>query len=176
MRRLEHIYYKPKQLIKANEEEAWRNIEYNSSIVSKGSSVDEVIDQLTEFLQKQQNKTYGKHAILFSIYYYAVNSQYEKAKELFLRSQFYSNINSAESSLQVQYNRALVQLGLSAFRAGSIEESHKILNEIVNSQRSKELLGQGFNSKFPNQATVLERQNYYHSINILIWNYWNVYL
>ena len=33
--RLEHIYYKPKQLIKANEEEAWRNIEYNSSIVSK---------------------------------------------------------------------------------------------------------------------------------------------
>ena len=159
LRRLEHIYYKPKQLIKANEEEAWRNIEYNSSIVSKGSSVDEVIDQLTEFLQKQQkNKTYGKHAILFSIYYYAVNSQYEKAKELFLRSQFYSNINSVESSLQVQYNRALVQLGLSAFRAGSIEESHKILNEIVNSQRSKELLGQGFNSKFPNQATVLERQ------------------
>ena len=73
-----------------------------------------------------------------------------------MRSQFYSNINSAESSLQVQYNRALVQLGLSAFRAGSIEESHKILNEIVNSQRSKELLGQGFNSKFPNQATVLK--------------------
>ena len=56
MRRLEHIYYKPKQLIKANEEEAWRNIEYNSSIVSKGSSVDEVIDQLTEFLQKQQKQ------------------------------------------------------------------------------------------------------------------------
>ena len=70
----------------------------------------------------------------------------------------------------------LVQLGLSAFRAGSIEESHKILNEIVNSQRSKELLGQGFNSKFPNQATVLKDKNYYHSINILIWNYWNVYL
>ena len=158
LRRLEHIYYKPKQLIKANEEEAWRNIKYSSYIVSKDSTVDQVIDQLAQFLQKQQNKTYGKHAILFSIYYYAVNSQYEKAKELFLGSQFYSNINSAESSLQVQYNRALVQLGLSAFRAGSIEESHKILNEIVNSQRSKELLGQGFNSKFPNQATVLERQ------------------
>ena len=60
-----------------------------------------------------------------------------KRLKIILRSQFYSNINSAESSLQVQYNRALVQLGLSAFRAGSIEESHKILNEIVNSQRSK---------------------------------------
>ena len=59
LRRLEHIYYKPKQLIKANEEEAWRNIEYNSSIVSKGSSVDEVIDQLTEFYKSNKTKLMG---------------------------------------------------------------------------------------------------------------------
>ena len=141
----------------------------------KGSSVDEVIDQLTEFYKSNKTKLMG-NMLYYSPFIIMLSIVNMKRLKIILRSQFYSNINSAESSLQVQYNRALVQLGLSAFRAGSIEESHKILNEIVNSQRSKELLGQGFNSKFPNQATVLERQNYYHSINILIWNYWNVYL
>lgn len=158
LRRLEHVYYKPNQLIKANEEEAWKHIKGDSSIVAKGSAPNVVIDGLSKFLQEQEHKIYGKHAILFSTYYYAVNNQYQEAKELFLSSQFHVNINSAESSLQVQYNRALVQLGLSAFRSGHIDECHKILNEIVNSQRAKELLGQGFNSKFPNQATVVEKQ------------------
>lgn len=158
LRRLEHVYYKPNQLIKANEEEAWKHIKNDSSIVTKGASPKDVIDGLSKFLQELNNKIYGKHAILFSIYYYAVNNQYQEAKELFLSSQFYANINSSESSLQVQYNRALVQLGLSAFRSGHIDESHKILNEVVNSQRAKELLGQGFSTKFPNQATVVEKQ------------------
>ncbi|KAI5955133.1 NIP1 [Candida jiufengensis] len=147
LRRLEHIYYKPNQLIQGNEVETQ---------IGKGSS-DEIIDSLSEYLRNNDNRIFGKHAILYSIYYYAVNNQYKKAKDLFLSAQF-GNINSLESSLQVQYNRALVQLGLSAFRSGEIEESHRILNEIVNSQRSKELLGQGFNSKFPNQATLVERQ------------------
>ncbi|EDK46060.1 conserved hypothetical protein [Lodderomyces elongisporus NRRL YB-4239] len=146
LRRLEHIYYKPNQLIKANEEEAWKNIKPSTQTPS------EVIESLTQFLQS--NKVFAKQALLYSIYYYAVNGDYNKAKELFLSAHF----NLSDSALQVSYNRALVQLGLSAFRSGAIEESHKILNEMVNSQRSKELLGQGFNSKFPNQATVVEKQ------------------
>ncbi|KAI5970054.1 NIP1 [Candida margitis] len=148
LRRLEHIYYKPTQLIQGNEVE---------TKIGKGDA-NEIIDSLSEFLQKSANKLYAQLAMLYSIYYYAVNNNYEKARELFFASQFYKNINSAESSLQVQYNRALVQLGLSAFRVGAIEESHKILNEIINSQRSKELLGQGFSTKFPSQATVAEKQ------------------
>ncbi|CAK9441031.1 uncharacterized protein LODBEIA_P49000 [Lodderomyces beijingensis] len=147
LRRLEHIYYKPNQLIQANEEEAWKKI--NKPTSTKPS---EVIDELTQFLST--SRPYARSAALYSIYYYAVNGNYAKAKELFLSSHF----NLSDASLQVQYNRALVQLGLSAFRSGAIEESHKILNEIVNSQRSKELLGQGFSSKFPNQATLVERQ------------------
>ncbi|KAL6451889.1 NIP1 Eukaryotic translation initiation factor 3 subunit C [Candida maltosa Xu316] len=158
LRRLEHIYYKPNQLIEANEEEAWKHIKKDSYVAAKGSTPEQVINGLSKFLQEQVNEIYGKHAILFSIYYYAVNNDYQKAKELFLSSHFYANINNAESSLQVQYNRALVQLGLSAFRSGYIDESHKILNEVVNSQRAKELLGQGFISKFPNQATLVEKQ------------------
>ncbi|KAK6454828.1 eukaryotic translation initiation factor 3 subunit C [Scheffersomyces xylosifermentans] len=158
VRRLEHIYYKPDQLIIANEAEAWKNIKGDSTIVSKNSAPAETIDGLSAFLKKHRNNVYGKYALLFSVYYYAVNNHYAKAKELFTNTPIYNGINHAESSLQVQYNRAIVQLGLSAFRNGAIEESHKILNEVVNSQRSKELLGQGFNSKYPNQATTLEKQ------------------
>lgn len=158
LRRFEHIYYKPDQLVKSIEEEAWKDISQDSTIVSKNSSASELIDGLSQFLQEHDNVVYGDHAILFSVYYYAVNNNYSKARELFLDSQFYNTINNAESTLQVQYNRALVQLGLSAFRSGAIEESHKILNEVVNSQRAKELLGQGFTTKYPNQATTAERQ------------------
>ena len=56
------------------------------------------------------------------------------------------------------FNRVIVQLGFSAFRAGAIEECHQALNEISNSQRAKELLGQGFSTKYPSQASTAEKQ------------------
>ncbi|ODV81720.1 eukaryotic translation initiation factor 3 subunit C [Suhomyces tanzawaensis NRRL Y-17324] len=158
LRRLEHVYYKPDQLIKANEAEAWKGVDTDSSLVSKTATPAELIEGLCQYLSSHTNKIYGKHALLLSIYYYAVNGNYARARDLFLNSQIYNGINHFDSTLQVQYNRALVQLGLSAFRSGAIEESNRVLNEIVNSQRSKELLGQGFNSKYPNQATVVEKQ------------------
>lgn len=157
-RRLEHIYYKPNQLISANESAAWLDVDTDSSIVSKKSSPEELINGLTSFLNSHSNSLYSNQAIVYSIYYYAVNNNYHKSRDLFNGSQISEIIHDLESDLQIQYNRALVQLGLSAFRAGSIEESHKILQEMVNSQRSKELLGQGFNTKYPSQATTVEKQ------------------
>lgn len=160
-RRLEHIYYKPDQLIKANEKQAWEKLPsgLDSTIVSKNvSSCSELISGLSSFLSEQVHTIYKKKSLLFTVYYYAVNNKYEQAKNLFLGSQLYSQIHKADSSLQVMYNRALVQLGLSAFRSGFIEESHHILTEIANTQRLKELLGQGFSSKYPNQATTAEKQ------------------
>lgn len=158
LRRLDHIYYKPDQLIKVNETEAWKNIKGVSSISSKNIEVGELINSLCSFLSEQVNQIYEKRALLASIYYNSVNNKYEVARNLFLDSKIYSSIHHLDSSLQVQYNRALVQLGLSAFKSGEIEESHQALNEIANSQRLKELLGQGFSSKYPNQATTSEKQ------------------
>lgn len=160
MRRLEHIHYKPNQLITANETEAWKNIDtkFDSSIVARNSEPNDLLVGLSDFLTLNAKAIYGKNALLCSIYYYAINNQYTKARDLFLTSHIYSTIHNSESALQVMYNRALVQLGLSAFKAGVIEESHQALNEIANSQRLKELLGQGFNSKYPSQATAAEKQ------------------
>ncbi|CAH6720362.1 eukaryotic translation initiation factor 3 subunit C [[Candida] jaroonii] len=160
LKRLDHLYYKPNQLIKSNELEGWKDIESNidSSIISRNSQPLEIIDTLVDYLIKNSNKLFSERAILSKIYYYANNNNYKSAKELFLSSQIYLTIHNDESLLQILYNRALVQLGLSAFREGLIEESHQCLNEIANSQRLKELLGQGFSNKFPNQASITERQ------------------
>lgn len=163
LRRLDHIYYKPDQLIKVNEQLAWENSWSgsglsDSTLVTKNAEPSEVISAIYKYLSQQEAAIYGKHALLAYTYYQAVNNRYADARELFLSSQIYTHISLADSSVQVLYNRALVQLGLSAFRAGEIEESHQILTEIANSQRLKELLGQGFNSKYPSQATAAEKQ------------------
>ncbi|CAH2351925.1 eukaryotic translation initiation factor 3 subunit C [[Candida] railenensis] len=159
-RRLEHIYYKPDQLITAIEQQVWSNIpeSADSQIVSKNASPSELIDSLSQFLSKQSHSVYKKKSVLCTVYYYAVNNKYQEAKALFLDPQLYSQIHKTDSTIQVMYNRALVQLGLSAFRSGFIEESHLTLTEIANTQRLKELLGQGFSTKYPNQATTAEKQ------------------
>lgn len=158
LRRLEHVYYKPDQLISVME-----------TAVGESSTPKTLVNSLSSLLTSHSNKIYGKTGLLLKIYYYAINNNYLEAREIFLNSKISTSIHSADSSLQVQYNRAIVQLGLSAFRSGFIEESNKILNEIINSQRLKELLGQGFNSKYPNQATIIEKQKllpFYQHINL----------
>lgn len=163
LKRLDHIYYKPDQLIALNEAHAWKDAWAglglaDSPLLTQGKLPRDVMAALHGYLAAQDIALYRKAALLTYTYYHAVNNRYVEARELFLGSQIYNNIAHADSAVQVLYNRALVQLGLSAFRAGEIEESHQILNEIANSQRLKELLGQGFNSKYPSQATSAEKQ------------------
>lgn len=153
-RRLEHVYYKPDQVIEANEK-AVGTIKLN---IVKGTLAQELVDSLATYLSHHANPMYPTQLLLLLIYYYAVNNRFDRAMSLFLDLKIYNDINLMDSLLQVAYNRALVQLGLCAFRQGQIAESHRILNEIINQQRLKELLGQGFLTKYPNQATTVEKQ------------------
>lgn len=153
-RRLEHVYYKPNLVIEAQE----TAIGHPSLYIVTGTTAAKLVDNLSQYLSHHVNPMYPHQALLHSIYYYAVNNDFDKAMKMFLDLEIFNEINTLDSTLQVAYNRALVQLGLCAFRQGEITESHRILTEIVNQQRLKELLGQGFSTKYPNQATTVEKQ------------------
>ncbi|PKK16781.1 eukaryotic translation initiation factor 3 subunit C [Columba livia] len=67
------------------------------------------------------------------------------------------------SSLQILYNRTMVQLGICAFREGLIKDAHNALLDIQSSGRAKELLGQGLllrslQERNPEQEKVEKRR------------------
>ncbi|RKP29909.1 hypothetical protein METBISCDRAFT_17502 [Metschnikowia bicuspidata] len=163
LKRIDHIYYKPDLLIKLIEDTAWDGLWdginlTESGLMTRGRGPDDVVKALSDFLAAQSSSAYTKPALFCYVYFLAVNNHFAAAKELFLDLKLYQHVPQADVSVQILYNRALVQLGLGAFKLGHIEESHHILSEISNSQRLKELLGQGFIGKYTSQATAAEKQ------------------
>lgn len=82
-------------------------------------------------------------AILYHIYHHALHDNLFEARDLMLMSHLQHNIVKADIPLHVIYNRALVQLGLCAFRHGNIKDAHTALLDIQIMGRAKELLAQG---------------------------------
>ncbi|CDK29659.1 unnamed protein product [Kuraishia capsulata CBS 1993] len=166
LRRLDHIYFKPSKLIIYSEEVAWTTLggKAESVVFGKYSASSEdskyasgLIDALCSVLYKQPNSVFRKRAVLSHIYYYAFNDEYFKARDMLLMSHLQSAIHTSDTQLQVLFNRALVQLGLCAFRSGLIAEAQQALQEIATSPRQKELLGQGA-QRFQQQQTQVDKQ------------------
>ncbi|ODQ68180.1 hypothetical protein NADFUDRAFT_81217 [Nadsonia fulvescens var. elongata DSM 6958] len=164
-RRVDHIYYKSAKLIGLTEVKVWESIpaELDSKLtprvtgtIVEGYSVS-LLNSICSVLYKQTNTIYRTKAMLSHIYQYALNDQYFKARDMFLMSHLQSSIHSAESTIQVLYNRALAQVGLCAFRVGLIPETQTILQDLCSSSKQRELLGQG-TGKFQQQSNIVEKQ------------------
>ncbi|KAF5400038.1 Eukaryotic translation initiation factor 3 subunit C [Paragonimus heterotremus] len=91
-------------------------------------------------------------AILCHIYHLALYDNWYQARDLMLMSNLQMSIEHADQSTMILYNRAMAQLGLSAFRQGHIRETHNALADLIGSGRIKELLAQG-----PHGQTRYER-------------------
>jgi len=95
--------------------------------------------------------------LLYQIYNHAINGRYHVAKEYFLMSHLAELGPNLDAGTQIIYNRTLVQLGLSAFSIGLIQESMNALNDIANSGRLRELLGQGVSKNTYNEKEERRR-------------------
>lgn len=96
-------------------------------------------------------------AILSHIYYLSLHDCYFEARDLMLMSHLQGNISKADIPLQVMYNRALVQLGLCAFRKGSISDAHAALLDIQIMGKARELLAQGLPLRHQERTAEQER-------------------
>ncbi|KAG0132057.1 eukaryotic translation initiation factor 3 subunit 8 N-terminus-domain-containing protein [Tuber indicum] len=167
MRRLEHLYFKPGQVIITVEENAWKLIptELNSVISPRtiaNTDATDLLHTLATYLYKHDATVIRTRAMLYHIYYYALHNQFYKARDMLLMSHLQENIHVADVGTQILYNRTLVQVGLCAFRAGLIYEAQTSLQEICGTGRLKELLAQGVQIQRYSQVTPeqerLERQ------------------
>ncbi|CEL62085.1 Eukaryotic translation initiation factor 3 subunit C OS=Ustilago maydis (strain 521 / FGSC 9021) GN=NIP1 PE=3 SV=1 [Rhizoctonia solani AG-1 IB] len=136
IKRLEHIYCKPDAVIQ----------HFESNLPSPPSPLpptSELITSLATKLYKSPSPLLRTRAMLAHIYHTGLQNDFPRARDMLLMSHVQESINSADAQTQILFNRAVVQLGLSAFRRGMIKEAHGVLGDIFATQRVKELLAQG---------------------------------
>ncbi|KAI1206624.1 eukaryotic translation initiation factor 3 subunit 8 N-terminus-domain-containing protein [Annulohypoxylon truncatum] len=147
MRRLEHVYFKPSQVVKILEENAWKPVpaDVESTITPRGSITDatNLLNVLCNYLFVNSEGIIRARAMLCQIYFLALHDEYYKARDMMLMSHLQETIGSFDVQTQILYNRTLVQVGLCAFRKGLVYEAQNTLQEICGSGRQKELLAQG---------------------------------
>jgi translation initiation factor 3 subunit C len=97
-------------------------------------------------------------AMLYHIYNFALQNQFHRARDMLLTSHLQEGIHQTDVGTQICYNRAMVQLGMCAFRLGMITEAQGCLQEILGQQRQKELLAQGVQLARYNQQQVSPEQ------------------
>lgn len=104
----------------------------------------EQMEVLCKFIYaKDSTDRIRTQAILCHIYHHALHDNWYQARDLMLMSHLQESIQHADVPTQIMYNRALVQLGLCAFRHGNIRDAHNALLDIQSGGRAKEMLAQG---------------------------------
>ncbi|KAJ5617653.1 hypothetical protein N7537_002767 [Penicillium hordei] len=166
IRRLEHIYFKPANVIAIVEQTKDKavptNIESAVTATYKSGDIQSLVASICNYLFEHSDGIPRARAMLCQIYFLALHDQYYKSRDLMLMSHLTENIATFDVSTQILFNRTLVQIGLCAFRAGLIYEAQNTLGEICGSGRQKELLAQGiimqrYSTVSPEQER-LERQ------------------
>ncbi|KAG8991146.1 Translation initiation factor 3 subunit c [Tulasnella sp. JGI-2019a] len=148
MRRVEHIYSKPDAVVQALETAAAASLEglhLKTSIPTLAScgSTKNLVHTLCVKLYNTDNSFLRTRAILCHIYHHALHNSFHTARDMLFMSHLGDTIQNADIPMQILYNRAVVQLGLCAFRSGLIKEAQATLQDIFTTQRVKELLAQG---------------------------------
>ncbi|SPQ26074.1 53742046-5c2b-46db-a4a5-0b7fb38e1558 [Thermothielavioides terrestris] len=146
-RRLDHVYFKPAQVVKILEENSWKQVSssIDSTITPRSLAGDaaKLVHTLCSYLFENSEGIIRARAMLCQIYFLALHDEYYKARDMMLTSHLQENIANFDIATQILYNRTLVQVGLCAFRRGLVYDAQHTLQDICGSGRQKELLAQG---------------------------------
>ncbi|XP_064542413.1 eukaryotic translation initiation factor 3 subunit C [Drosophila montana] len=137
LRKIEHLYYKfDPEVLKRKRGEL-------PAAGTAPSSV-EVMDKLCKFIYaKDDTDRIRTRAILAHIYHHAMHDNWFQARDLVLMSHLQDNIDAADPSTRILYNRMMANLGLCAFRQENIKDAHHCLVDLMVTGKPKELLAQG---------------------------------
>ncbi|TPP65677.1 Eukaryotic translation initiation factor 3 subunit C [Fasciola gigantica] len=139
--KVEHLYYKF--------DFEWARRVENEGLEAVGiNEATAVVERLCKYIYSHDRANRPRtRAILCHIYHLALYDNWYKARDLMLMSNLQSSIDQADQSTMILYNRAIVQLGLAAFRQGHIRETLNALADLVGSGRIRELLAQGLHNQ-----------------------------
>ncbi|UPL03619.1 hypothetical protein LCI18_014553 [Fusarium solani-melongenae] len=157
MRRLEHVYFKPAQVVKTFEENCWKTVgDSVESVITprdQAQNAGNLVNVLCNYLFSNSDGIIRARAMLCQVYFLALHGEYYKARDMMLMSHLQENIPNFDVLSQILYNRTLVQVGLCAFRKGLVYDAQNTLQEICGSGRQKELLAQGVMMQRYNQVS-----------------------
>jgi translation initiation factor 3 subunit C len=155
-RRVEHLYFKRTSIIAKIEEGMFAK--YPSL---KKYSVDPglIVENFCKRLIRSEIDRIRMRALLCYVYHLSLHDKFVEAKNIMLMSHIQDSITQADMPTQSLYNRALVQVGLAAFRAGNFSDCHNALQELCSSGKIKELLAQGITTvgKYGDRTPEQER-------------------
>ncbi|KAJ3064473.1 Translation initiation factor 3 subunit c [Podochytrium sp. JEL0797] len=134
LKRVMHIYYKTDNII-AFMENALPNPSPNPSTL---------VHTFCTTLYQTTDIRIRARALLAHVYHLALHGSFYEARDMLLMSHLQEQASNTDIDTQILYNRTVVQLGMSAFRAGLIRESAAALQDFFGSGKTKELLAQGF--------------------------------
>ena len=90
------------------------------------------VTKITSTLYKQASRGVIEVAALYHIYHLCIEDRFSQARDLLLMLHIQENITSYDVSTMILFNRTMTQLGLAAFRAGSMVYAHNCLDDLVN--------------------------------------------
>lgn len=162
IKRIEHTYYKFDPTSKLDDKDP------------KKEKSQQLMDQLCKYIYaKDVTDRIRTRAILYHVYHHALHDRWFEARDIMLMSHLQDTIVHSDIPTQIIYNRALVQLGLCAFRAGMIRDAHNCLVDIQSLGRAKEMLAQGLllqrqQERTPEQEKIEKRRQmpYHMHVNL----------
>jgi translation initiation factor 3 subunit C len=156
--KLDHVYYKHDQIYAKTKEALKGKPDKLKEIYFPTGPTEIAVDTLVASIITHCDKKMKIKAILLQVYHHAIHNRFNEARDLLMKARISQIIAKQQISIQIQYNRAIVQIGLAAFRLGMFEECNSILVDVCQSPKLKESLAQGSSNFSRQQEKTLEEE------------------